>query len=176
MSLVPPVFEGVRPMLPIKTVLHATDFSQASTYAWEFACALAHDYRARLILLHVTEIPQMTRGNLEADRLEESHAAAQAQLEQLGVPHQDVAVERRLARGDAADQILTVARQVHADLLVVGSHGRTGLNRLLMGSVAEAVVRESPCPVITVKVPERKSDSTDEVSEAVREGLSVPHA
>lgn len=163
-------------MLPIKTVLHATDFSQASTYALEFACALARDYGARLILLHVAETPRMIRGKLDAERLEESHAAAQAQLQQLAVPHQDIAVERRFARGDAGNQILTVARQVHADLLVVGTHGRTGLGRLLMGSVAESVVREAPCPVVTVKVPETKHHSTDEVSESVLEGLSVPHA
>jgi universal stress protein A len=58
-----------------------------------------------------------------------------------------------VAEGDPAEMILRVAEEVHADLIVMGTHGRTGLSRLLMGSVAEQVVRRAPCPVLTMKAP-----------------------
>ena len=62
-------------------------------------------------------------------------------------------VERRLAEGDPAMEIPEAARQIGGDLIVLGTHGRSGLRRLLMGSVSEEVVREAPCPVLTVKTP-----------------------
>ena len=77
---------------------------------------------------------------------------ARAQLDGLIVPG-GVPVERRLAEGDPADVILHFARQTPADLVVMGTHGRTGLGRVLMGSVAEQVVRKAPCPVLTVTAP-----------------------
>jgi len=77
---------------------------------------------------------------------------AEAELEQLQLPD-DIRAERRFARGDPAEQILRVANEIHADLIVMGTHGRTGLERLLMGSVAEQVLRQAPCPVLTVRNP-----------------------
>jgi len=68
-------------------------------------------------------------------------------------PHANVRMERRLEQGDATTEILRVAREESADLIVMGTHGRTGLGRLLMGSVAEQVMRRAPCPVLTVKSP-----------------------
>jgi nucleotide-binding universal stress UspA family protein len=74
-------------------------------------------------------------------------------LKQLMPPDPKVQLERRLVEGDAAPEILHQAGEVKAGLIVMGTHGRTGLGRLLMGSVAEHVVRKATCPVLTVKAP-----------------------
>ncbi len=74
-------------------------------------------------------------------------------LGQLWPPDPGVSVERHLLKGDPADEILRLARLSQCDLIVMGTHGLTGLDRLLMGSVAERVLRKAPCPVLTVKVP-----------------------
>jgi nucleotide-binding universal stress UspA family protein len=65
-----------------------------------------------------------------------------------------VNVEHQLKAGDAVAEILSMARHLPCDLIVLGTHGRTGLDRLLMGSVAEQIVRKAPCPVLTVKTPQ----------------------
>ena len=142
-------------MLAIRTILHPTDFSERSQYAFGVACALARDYGARLIVLHVAEVPTVAsaEGVVLPPNPEELRRAAQEQLDRLPVPHANVRAERRLEQGDAVTEILRVAQEVHADLIVLGTHGRTGLGRLLMGSVAEQVVRQAACPVLTVKTP-----------------------
>jgi len=141
-------------MLAVRTILHPTDFSERSEYACWLACALARDYGARLIVLHVAETPPLVYGGgIPPPDPEELRAAAQEQLDRLRVPHADVRAERRLEEGDTVAVVLRVAQEVHADLIVIGTHGRTGLERLLMGSVAEQVVRQAVCPVLTVKTP-----------------------
>ncbi|HJZ59942.1 MAG TPA: universal stress protein [Gemmataceae bacterium] len=141
-------------MLPIHTILHPTDFSDRSHYALHLAGALARDYGAGLMLLHV--IPQSIIGYGEGvippdpDVLLEE---ARADLDRLIVPDLDTPVWRRTGNGDPAATILRVARETNTDLIVMGTHGRTGLSRLLMGSVAEQVVRRASCPVMTVKTP-----------------------
>jgi nucleotide-binding universal stress UspA family protein len=74
-------------------------------------------------------------------------------LRRIQSPDPAVPVEHRLAEGDSAEEILRLAQESGCDLIVLGTHGRTGLPRLLMGSVAEQVVRKAPCPVLTVKAP-----------------------
>ena len=141
-------------MLAVRTILHPTDFSERSQDALGLACALARDYGARLIILHVAEVPTVAYGEgVVAPNPEELRAAAQEQLDGLQMPHANVRAERRLAQGDAVTEILRVAREANADLIILGTHGRTGLARLLMGSVAEQVVRKAACPVLTVKAP-----------------------
>lgn len=76
-----------------------------------------------------------------------------------GVSGPEVLVEHRLREGDAAAEILQVADEVGADLIVLGTHGRTGLGRVLMGSVAEAVLRRARCPVLTLKSPLPEAES-----------------
>jgi len=142
-------------MAPIHTILHPTDFSDRSAYALRLACSLARDYGARLVVLHVAEPPPPP--DVQGVMLPVSEHVgdeARADLERLAVPAADgVRVERRLEKGDPATQTLRVARELQADLIVMGTHGRTGLSRLLMGSVAERVVRRASCPVLTVKTP-----------------------
>lgn len=141
-------------MLPIKTILHATDFSERSDYAFRVACALARDYQARLIVLHV--LPTTVVGYPDGIILtqpEEYRAEARRKLQEMQPSHPSVALERMLGDGDAATTIVDTAGNKQCDLIVMGTHGWSGLTRLLMGSVAEAVVRRATCPVLTVKTP-----------------------
>jgi len=142
-------------MLALHTLLHPTDFSEPSRYAFGVACALARDYGARLVALHVVAAPPVVYGDgiVVAPDPEALRAAAQAQLAGLQVPHANVRTEHRLEEGDAAKVILRVAQEIHADMIVMGTHGRTGLGRLFMGSAAEEVMRKAVCPVLTVKTP-----------------------
>jgi nucleotide-binding universal stress UspA family protein len=141
-------------MLAVTTILHPTDFSERSQYAFWLACSLARDYGARLIVLHVVVTPAVVYAEgVIPPNPEELRAAAQVRLDQLQTPRADVRAERRLSEGDAVEETLRVAQEANADLIVMGTHGRTGLGRLLMGSVAEQVVRRALCPVLTVKAP-----------------------
>jgi nucleotide-binding universal stress UspA family protein len=81
------------------------------------------------------------------------------ELNRLRAPDARVRVEHRLEEGDTATQILRVAQETGCDMIVLGTHGRTGLGRLLMGSVAEQVLRMAPCPVLTVRAPFPASES-----------------
>jgi nucleotide-binding universal stress UspA family protein len=139
-------------MLPFKTILFTTDFSPASGVAWEVAGALARDYRSRVIVAHVLE-PTAVGFNEFAPYAghEEDRAAALANLQSIQAPSPRVALEYRLLEGDPAQAINEAAAEIGADLIVMGTHGRTGLSRLLMGSVAEEVLRTAPCPVMTIR-------------------------
>jgi nucleotide-binding universal stress UspA family protein len=141
-------------MLPIHTVLHPTDFSERSGFALRLACALTRDYGARLVVLHVSTPPTIAyaEGAVPPDP-EISIEEAREQLNRLDVPDAGVRAERRFEVGDPVPEILRVADDIGADLIVMGTHGRTGLARLLMGSVAEQVVRKAVCPVLTVTHP-----------------------
>lgn len=141
-------------MLPVATILHPTDFSEPSEFAFRLACALARDYDARLVLLYVTPPPMViyAGGPVPPDpgpNLEE----AQQKLRELEGQAGHVRVESLAMEGDPVDMIVRAAAETHSDLIVMGTHGRTALARLLLGSVAEAVLRKAPCPVLTVKVP-----------------------
>ena len=141
-------------MLPIKTILHATDFSPRSECAFRLASALARDYEARLVVLHAVPPPVVMpmNGVVPADP-EESKARVREKLEALHADDPKVAMEHRLVDGDPVHEILRAANETKADIIVMGTHGWTGLARLLMGSVAEGVVRKAPCPVLTLKTP-----------------------
>ncbi len=141
-------------MLPVRTILHATDFSACSEAAFDLARALARDYGARLIVLYVAPPPVAAYGEMitalaEADSVE----AARESLRRMHTPGPEVPVEHRVEVGGAAERILAVAAETDSSLIVLGTHGRTGLGRLLMGSVAEVVSRKAPCPVLTVRAP-----------------------
>jgi nucleotide-binding universal stress UspA family protein len=141
-------------MLPIHTILHPTDFSERSEFAFDMACALARDYGARLILLHVATRPVIIYGEgVVPPEPEDYQAEAKEKLYRIEAPDPRIGVEYRLQEGDPATAILGVAEETNADLVVMGTHGRTGLRRLLMGSVAEQVVRKASRPVLTVRTP-----------------------
>ena len=140
-------------MLPAHTILFPTDFSEPSLSAFPVACSLARDCGARLIVLHVA-LPPVGNEELETRREpDEYYEGFWAALRGVQAPEQNVCVEHRLEEGDAATVIVNIAQDTGAGLIVMGTHGRTGLDRLLMGSVAEQVLRKAPCPVLTVKTP-----------------------
>ncbi|HND55688.1 MAG TPA: universal stress protein [Pirellulaceae bacterium] len=140
----------------LKTILVSTDFSPSSDAALAMATALARDSGAKLLIVHVEEIPLATGG---AEYLYSVPEPATQELKKmLGevVPKDpNVAYEHRLLAGDPAEAIVRTAEADGVDMIVIGTHGRTGLTRLLMGSVAEAIVRRAGCPVLTVKQPHK---------------------
>jgi nucleotide-binding universal stress UspA family protein len=142
-------------MFRIQTILHPTDFSPPAGHAFEVACALARDHGARLVLLHVKPPPQVLFGKMGPVVVEppDLRRTLQEQLDRLRPAESPLHVERRLAEGDAAAEIVKTAREVGSELVVMGTHGRTGLRRLLLGSVAEQVLRRAPCPVLTLRLP-----------------------
>jgi nucleotide-binding universal stress UspA family protein len=139
-------------MLPIRTILHPTDFSTHSDHAFGVACALARDYAARLVVLHVAPAEVVYSG-LIGGRVESSPywQALKERLSQLQMPDLRIEVEHRLEEGDPGTEIVRVADKIRCDLIVMGTHGRTGLGRALLGSVAEDVLRRAHCPVMTLK-------------------------
>jgi nucleotide-binding universal stress UspA family protein len=147
-------------MLAIKTILHPTDFSERSAFAFRMACALARDYGAQLVVLHVAEPPRpIAFEGVAVPPPVVDMKQLRDRLQQLRPEDPKVSVEHRLIEGDAPSEILRVAGETRCDVIVMGTHGRTGLGRLLMGSVAEQVVRKASCPVLTVKTPEAAGGS-----------------
>jgi nucleotide-binding universal stress UspA family protein len=141
-------------MLRIATILHPTDFSPQSDQAFQVACSLARDHGGRLIVLHVVELPQDAPGDAMIHPPPGGPREAIAdQLHTLQAPDARAPIERRLASGDPTAEILRAAQESQCDLIVMGTHGRTGLERLLLGSVAEKVLRDAACSVLVVKLP-----------------------
>ncbi len=141
----------------IQTILHPTDFSENSRPAFQTACALARDYHATLLVLHVMapSVSPLMQG-LPPDPLRS--AESQESVARLPWPQPSdtqIRVEHRLCEGDAAEEILRSTEAQRCDLVVMGTHGKTGLGRLLTGSVAEEVLRKAVCPVLVVRTPLR---------------------
>lgn len=140
-------------MLPIRTILHPTDFSECSDAALSVAKLLAREQGARLLLLHVAPVvvpmgemvplPAAPKALLAA--LEDRRARCDALSR--------YPVEVLLREGDPVEEIVRLAAEREADVIVMGSHGRSGFVRWLLGSVAEGVMRKAHCPVLTVKTP-----------------------
>jgi nucleotide-binding universal stress UspA family protein len=145
-------------MLPIKTILHPTDFSPSARYALWLASSLARDHGARLVVMHVAG-PALAKlyGEVPVfQQLEEHERDLEERLHRLKPLHFKLPVEYRMEKGVPAEEILRVAQETKCDLIVMGTYGRTGLNRMLMGSVAEQVLRKARCPVLAVKSPLRE--------------------
>jgi nucleotide-binding universal stress UspA family protein len=142
-------------VIHLQTILHPTDFSERSKYALNLACALAREHDARLILLHVWSPPPVpvAAGPAPVRAEDLSPEPFEQQLHDLELPEPVARAERRLEQGNAALEIVRVAQETQCDIIVIGTHGRTGLGRFLMGSVAEQVLRTAPCPVLAVKTP-----------------------
>jgi nucleotide-binding universal stress UspA family protein len=144
----------------IQKILFPTDFSPASEAVLRHATALARGNNATLLILHVEEPPlAYGSGELFYGVSDFSTETLQKLLDDIVPPDSSVRVERRLVMGDPAAEIPRVAKEENVDMIVMGTHGRTGLLRLLMGSVAELVVRRAPCAVLTVRQPEKAVES-----------------
>ena len=134
------------------TIIFPTDFSTASDAALPHAEALARQSHARLLIVHVEEPPlAYGAGELYYGLPEPSSERIQKMLEDVRPCDQAVPFAHRLTIGDPAGEIVRLAEDERAEMIVMGTHGRTGMTRLLMGSVAEAVVRRSPCPVLVYR-------------------------
>jgi len=151
--------------MQIKKVLVPVDFSKDSLRAAEYAKNFAAPFGAQLVLLHVIEpIYYASPADMYAASpnlallIEEQRKAAQAQLEQLAqkLSGQGAKVQTVLKNGSPAQVIADTAKRIKADLIVMATHGRTGLAHVLLGSVAERVVRLATCPVLTVRRPRRR--------------------
>jgi len=139
-------------MLPVHTILYPTDLSESRT-VFELACALARDHGARLIVLYVALPPLGQALVVKRHDPEAYYAGEWQELRKIRPPKSNILVEHQLVEGDPATEILRVAEETKTGLIVMGTHGRSGLGRVLMGSVAEAVVRRASCPVLTAKFP-----------------------
>jgi universal stress protein A len=137
-----------------KKILFPTDFSTASDAGLEQATALARGMNAKLIILHVEEPPMAyAAGELYYGVPEPNTEALEKLLYKVTPTDPEIPCSHRLLTGDTATEILRTAEQEHVDLIVMGTHGRTGMKRLVMGSVAEQVVRRAKCPVMTTRIP-----------------------
>ncbi len=143
-------------MIRIQKILYPTDFSSYSNQAYFHAISLAEKHGAALTVLFVYNADKTTtpgsQGDEEADR-----AYWRDQLEQIRPTNSNIPVQHVLLQGDPADEIIRFGRESAVDLIVIGTHGRTGLERLLMGSVAEKVLRDASCSVFVVKLPRRSA-------------------
>lgn len=186
-------------MLPLATILHPTDFSDNSEFAFRLACALARDYHARLILLHVISPaeslyggvlepaemgPRAEKGNECLREMEKTNwrvscptsfliEETKEKLRRLEGWAHGVRVESQVLDGDPVDRILRVANETNSDLIVMGTHGRTALARLLLGSVAESVLRKAPCPVLTSKPFLRQRQTVEKCEEKTETGIPL---
>jgi glycine betaine transporter len=157
-------------LVRLKNILVPTDLSESAEQALDYACQLATQFGAKIHLLNVIGIPALgvpelgvaltstvidsiLRDNQAAlDRL----AAAKCSQAQIG--------EIMLRTGDARDVINQTAKELAADLIVMGTHGRRGVSRALLGSVTETVVRTAPCPVLTVRAHTTLAPGRNEVA------------
>jgi nucleotide-binding universal stress UspA family protein len=134
-------------MLDFRTILHPTDFSAPAMYAFGLARTLALAADSELLVIHVAPAGHSRKRR----RRREMYEA----LRRLTEADRNVRIRSLLLEGDASSQIACTASQLDCDLIVMGTNGRTGLRRLLVGSVAGAVRRDAPCPVVTVQLPAR---------------------
>ena len=128
-------------MIRVTRILYPTDFSPYSNQAYFHAVGLAEAYGASLTMVYVH-----TPGTGDKTHWK-------GQLEQLCPTNPKISVSHVLLEGDPATEIARYAADANIDVIVIGTHGRTGVDRLVMGSVAERVMREAPCTVLVVKLP-----------------------
>ncbi len=145
--------------MQIKTILFPTDFSNGARAAMDHAVSLASDYKAKLILLYVIQDISIAEWYIPSslsvtDLVEEMQKSAWKEMDkwtaEVSAKVGDVA--KAVVRGVPFVEIIKTAKEKNADLIVIGTHGRTGIDHMLFGSTAEKVVRKAPCPVLTVRI------------------------
>ena len=145
-------------------ILAPTDFSPYSNEGLKLAADLAEQFRASLTAFHVVTAHELKEQKARPSpegyldniiRETEQHTMAYC-VKLLDPDNRDFRLDVAVARGDPLVEIIRAARNRQSDVIVMATHGRTALNHLLMGSVAEKVVRMAECPVLTVKPPEHK--------------------
>ena len=147
-------------MFSINVIVVPTDFSEQSLTALDYAVGLAESYDARLKVVFVNEpglkIADMAWVGIDERSMSEQQATdARRSIEKTvleRVPTK-ITTDAEILYGEAVGKIIEYASNVNADLIVMATHGRTGVSHVLLGSVAEQVVRKAPCPVLTLKEP-----------------------
>ncbi len=143
--------------MDIRTIVVPVDFSEYSEKAFTWALALAEKWRSRIVLLHVVPVPipapivmgvHFNLTDFAAALLEDAKAKAKEFVARSG--SKTAQIEAKVISGQPFLEICRVAEQEKADVIIMGSHGRTGLSHVLLGSVAERVVRHASCPVLVV--------------------------
>lgn len=147
-------------MFSINVIVVPTDFSEQSLAALDYAVGMADSYDARLKVVFVNEpglkISDMAwvgideRSMNEQQSTEARRAIEKIVLDRIPV---DIPADAEILHGEAVGKIIEYASDVNSDLIVMATHGRTGMSHVLLGSVAEQVVRKAPCPVLTLKKP-----------------------
>ncbi len=147
--------------MQVKTILYPTDFSEYSEAALQHASSLARDTGAMLMIVHVKEPPDTFVDTGFAGYpvdVQESELLSELNLVKPSDPN--IGYSQKLLTGDPAKEIVRCAKEEGVDMIVMGTHGRRGLKRMLMGSVAEAIVRNASCPVLTIKQPSTETADT----------------
>jgi len=147
-------------MLAFKIIVVPTDFSDHSLRALPYAVSLAEKFRARLKVVFVSEpalqVADVAWVGIDERSMSQEHIQeARRNLERIALEQvpTDVPVDAEVLTGDAVEAVISYARDVNADLIIMATHGRGGISHMLMGSVAEQIVRKAPCPVLTLKQP-----------------------
>ena len=150
-------------MINLKRILVPTDFSESARHALLYGTSFAREYEGELLLLHVVE--NLTVGYASdlfpvpmAEVFDEISGYAKAELAKLGaeVKQKGIAVRELVVQGKPSAEIVRVAREETADMIVLGTHGKGMLDKALFGSTAERVIRRAPCPVLTVGLEEHE--------------------
>lgn len=141
-------------MITLKKILVPTDFSDHSDKAIQYGAELASKFGAELHLVHAIEATPIMYGEgayFPPETEAEIEAAAVKQLEGLTVDAEGVSVQRKVVPGHPFVEVIRYAKENDIGLIVIGTHGRGAIAHMLLGSVAEKVVRKAPCPVLTVR-------------------------
>ncbi len=149
-------------MLPFKKIACPTDFSEASFQALQAADEIASQFSAELLLMHINPpIPVMPTGHGPIgfnipEYEQEMRKFAEQKLSEIARRKVSPGIQSaiKIGMGEAASEIVRIASEENADLIVIATHGLTGWRRFIVGSVTERVVRMAACPVLTVQVPE----------------------
>lgn len=148
--------------MQIQTIVVPTDFSEYAEHAFSWALGLATDRKAKIVLVHAAQaisylafpesvyIPDLKKMEEELISNAKKRVAEFAATQGA----RTVPIETRVVIGEPVWEICQLATREHADLIVMGSHGRTGFSHVLLGSVAERVVRHAPCPVLVARLPQ----------------------
>ncbi|MFI4873844.1 MAG: universal stress protein [Blastopirellula sp. JB062] len=145
--------------MKMNKILFPTDFSHCGDAAMRLATAIAKDFGATLLILHVEEPPTAYGGGeMYYGMMEPSLDEVKKMLHEVRPTDEAVPCVHRLISGDPPHAILNLAEEEKVDLIVMGTHGRTGLLHLLMGSNAETIVRKAKCPVLTFRQPDQAAE------------------
>jgi universal stress protein A len=136
-----------------RKILCPVSFDANSVAALKVARDLAEEHDATVFLIHVVAAPPLGTGPIALEPFPQTEHDARARLQQLADEHLEGKVKYNLVArsGDPARVVIAAVAEFGADSIVMATHGRTGVSHLLLGSVAERVVREAPCPVLTVR-------------------------